>query len=138
MSLAAARASQSRIEEVIEEPPARTQNIQLVCNTAEHRQPVHNTAEDTQPVQNVAELSQLTPNTTEYPFRRAKNASYVPAVSKGTGVQQAGNKKQEPAFRMLPLVHDAAIASDMYKCTMKLPITITQCELLLLSPEVCA
>ena len=78
------------------------------------------------------------PNVTEHPFRGAKDASYVPTVSKGTGVQQTGNKKQEAAFRTLPPVHDAAIASDVYKCTRELPITITQCELLLLSPEVCA
>ena len=55
--VAAARMSQSRIEEVIEEPPARTQNIQLAYNTTEHRQPVHNTAEATQPAQNAAEPS---------------------------------------------------------------------------------
>ena len=97
---------------------------------------MHNTAEATQPVQNAAEPSQLVPNATEHPFRGAKDASYVPATTKSTGVQQTGNKKQEPAFRTLPPVPDAAIASDMYKHTMELPITITQCKLLLLCPEV--
>ena len=84
--VAAARTLQSRIEEIIEEPPARTQNIQLACNATEHRQPVHNTAADTQPAWNAAEPSQLMPNVTEHPFRRAKDALDVPMVSKGTGV----------------------------------------------------
>ena len=50
---------------------------------------------------------QLAPNATKHPFRGAKDASYVPAITKSTGVQQTGNKKQEPAFRTLPPVHDA-------------------------------
>ena len=41
-----------------------------------------------------------------------------------------------PAYRTLPPIHEASIAIDMYKRAMDASITITQHELLLLSPEV--
>lgn len=81
------------------------------------------------------------PVTQEHPFRNAKDAAYVPPVNKPTAnnvssVPQVPAKKPEQAYRTLPPIHDANIATDVYKRAMESPITITQRELLSLSPEV--
>ncbi len=47
-------------------------------------------------------------------------------------------KKTDPAYYTLPAIHDAAIATTIYKRTLNSPLTITYHELLSLSPEVCS
>lgn len=106
-AVAAARSSRATIEEVIEEP------------TNQAPQPQANQ---------------------EHPFRGAKDASYIPAINKPINTPvtapQTYQRKQEAAYRTLPPIHDAAIATDVFKRSMELPITLTQRELLSLSPEV--
>ena len=78
-----------------------------------------------------------TVDTPEHPFRHAKDAAYAPPTSRNIGAPAPqNNKKSEPAYRTQPSIYKASIATDVYSRTMDTPITITQRELLSLSPEV--
>ena len=76
----------------------------------------------------------------EHLFRLAKDAAYSPPTIKNVGSQDKQvppiNKKPEPAYRTLPPIHNPLIAETVFKRSMETPITITQRELLSLSPEV--
>ena len=77
----------------------------------------------------------------EHPYRLAKDAAYAPPATRNVGgiVKAPFTKPQTgsaPAYKTLPPVHEAAIAIDVYKRAMDATITITQRELLSLSPEV--
>jgi hypothetical protein len=75
----------------------------------------------------------------EHPYRNAKDAAYTPPADRNIGAPvkvPANAKKIDPAYKTLPAVHDPLIAVDVYKRSMETPITITQRELLSLSPEV--
>ena len=80
--------------------------------------------------------------TQEHPFRSAKDAAYTPPSSKNVGAQDktpsVPYKKAEPAYKTLPPVHSPAITASVSQRSMEAPITITQKELLSLSPEVCS
>ena len=77
----------------------------------------------------------------EYPFQKAKDATYAPPSTCNIGgiIKVLATKPSiasVQAYRTLPPVHEASIAIDVYKRAMEAPITITQHELLSLSPEV--
>ena len=75
----------------------------------------------------------------EHPYRNVKDAAYTPPIDRNVGAPAkipVNAKKNDPAYKTLPAVHDPAIAADVYKRSMETPITITQRELLSLSPEV--
>ena len=76
----------------------------------------------------------------EHPFRNAKDAAYTPPSTKNVGAQDkplpAPYKRADPAYRTLPPVHSPDIATSVFQRSMEAPITITQRELLSLSPEV--
>ena len=97
----------ARIEEVIEENPVQQPTLETVL---------------------------------EHPFRNAKDVIYIPLGIKNVGAEDkntpATAKRPEPAYKTLLPVHDSAIATNVYKQSMEAPITITQRELLSLSPEV--
>jgi Aspartyl protease len=115
--VAAARAQlrTSRIEEVIEPPASQSQPQEVQEVPVPARAP-------------------------EHPFRYAKDASYTPPSTKNVGAQDkvpsAPYKRADPAYRTLPPIHDPAIAATVFQRAMEAPITITQRELLSLSPEV--
>ena len=102
--------------------------------------------EDTQPT--VSKEKTVSPDpalvtqpteTTEHPFRSARDAAYAPPAARNVGAPvkaPAAGKKQEPAYKTLPPIHDPLIATEVYQRSMDAPITITQRELLSLSPEV--
>lgn len=102
--------------------------------------------EDTRPV--VAKETTVVPEKTpviqsitapEHPFQNAKDAAYAPPATRNVGAPikpPVVAKKHEPAYKTLPPIHDPSIAADVYKRSMDAPITITQRELLSLSPEV--
>ena len=46
------------------------------------------------------------------------------------------NKKLEPAYKQQPAIYKVLIATNVYSRTMDTLITVTQWELLSLSPEV--
>ena len=75
----------------------------------------------------------------EHPYQNAKDAAYAPPANRNVGAPfkaPSPSKKNDPAYKTLPAVHDPSIATDVYKRSMETPITITQRELLSLSPEV--
>jgi hypothetical protein len=53
-----------------------------------------------------------------------------------TPPKPSAQKKAEPAYRTLPPIYDEKIAANVYDHAMGAPVTLTQCELLSLSPEV--
>ena len=73
----------------------------------------------------------------EHPYSNVKDAIYHPPTDRNVGapVKQV-NKRPEQAYKTLPPIHDPQIALEVYKRSMEAPITITQPELLSLSPEV--
>jgi hypothetical protein len=73
----------------------------------------------------------------EHPFRNTRDAAYAPPVSRNVGVlpKPQAAKVTMPAYRTQPPIHDSGIATDVYKRAMNAPVTITQRELLSLSPE---
>jgi hypothetical protein len=74
----------------------------------------------------------------EHPFRDAQDATYAPPASRNVGVapKLPAAKTAAPAYKTLPPIHDTTIAAEVYKRAMDTAITITQRELLSLSPEV--
>ena len=105
--------------------------------------------DDTRP--EVAEEAQVVPavpepaepahliETTEHLYRNAKDAAYAPPSDRNLGAPVKAppvSKRNDPAYKTLPPVHDPSIATEVYKRSMDAPITITQQELLSLSPEV--
>jgi hypothetical protein len=76
----------------------------------------------------------------EHPFRNAKDAAYIPPSIRNVGAQDKSPavpyKRPDAAYKTLPPVHNPAIAATVFQRSMEAPITITQRELLSLSPEV--
>jgi hypothetical protein len=119
--------NQARIEEVDDED-----DQQVHPKASKVTPPV--TITNTQP-------STVQPTTLpEHPYRHAKDAAYTPPTNRNVGAQDKGTpavpKKTEPAYRTLPPIHDPAIAATVYKRSMDTQVTLTQRELLSLSPEV--
>ena len=73
-----------------------------------------------------------------HPFTRAKDAAYAPPTTNNVVAKPkpAPLKKPDVPLRTATLVYNPQVASAVYVCTMDSQITITQCELLSLSPEV--
>lgn len=77
--------------------------------------------------------------TPEHPYQNAKDAAYAPPATRNVGAPAkapVASRRPDGAYKTLPAVHDPSIAADVYKRSMEAPITITQRELLSLSPEV--
>jgi hypothetical protein len=73
-----------------------------------------------------------------HPYAEAPDATYAPPSNRNFAAlpKQAPPKKNEPAYRTLPSVYDGKIATDVYDRAMAAQVTLTQRELLSLSPEV--
>jgi hypothetical protein len=73
-----------------------------------------------------------------HPYQNAKDATYAPPTDRNVGAQVKVpfTKAAVPAYKSYPPVHEAAIAVDVYKRAMESQVTITQRELLSLSPEI--
>ena len=75
----------------------------------------------------------------EHPFRRARDATYVPpSVHKDEQPKPnaPSTAKRDVAYRTLPVIHDPAIANAVYNRALESHFTITHRELLSLAPEV--
>src|SRR6202522_3978667 len=94
--------------------------------------------EEAAPKQPTVSTSNSQPTIPEHPYRNARDAAYAPPVNRNVAVPDKPNngKRPEPAYKTLPPVHDPTIAANIYKRSMDAPITITQRELLSMSPEV--
>jgi hypothetical protein len=73
-----------------------------------------------------------------HPYAEARDATYAVPKARNFGAlpKPAVPKKPEPAYRTLPPIYDGKIASDVYDRAMAASVTLTQRELLSLSPEV--
>ncbi|KAJ3510089.1 hypothetical protein NLJ89_g4871 [Agrocybe chaxingu] len=77
-------------------------------------------------------------NGPEHPFRDVQDATYVPLQDRNIGAvpKPQAPKKSDAAYRTLPPIHDSRIATAVYDRSLNTPVTITQRELLSLSPEI--
>ena len=73
-----------------------------------------------------------------HPFARAKDASYSPPTTDNIATKPKPPlpKKSEGSYKTTAPIYDPKVTSDVYACTMDSQITLTQHELLSLSPEV--
>src|SRR6202790_1845530 len=73
-----------------------------------------------------------------HPFAEVKDATYARPTDRNFATLPRGlpPKRPELAYRTLPPVYDGKIATDVYQRAMASQVTITQRELLSLSPEV--
>jgi hypothetical protein len=73
-----------------------------------------------------------------HPFAGVRDATYAPPADRNFAALPKPNpvKKIEPAYRSLPPIHDKKVATDVYDRAMSTQVTLTQRELLSLSPEV--
>ena len=78
------------------------------------------------------------PESPIHPFANVKDATYAAPHERNFGglPKPAAPKKAEPAYRTLPPVYDGKVAAEVYDRAMATPVTLTQRELLSLSPEV--
>jgi hypothetical protein len=88
----------------------------------------------------VEETPAHTQEALEHPFRKSKDAVYIPPAEKNVRIKDKTTltitKKPEPAYCTLPLIHDPAMAVNILKQSMEAPITIMQKKPLSLSPKV--
>ena len=73
-----------------------------------------------------------------HPFARAKDTAYALPTTNNVAakLKPPPLKKPDVSLRTATLVYDAQVASTVYAHMMDFQITISQCELLLLLPEV--
>ncbi|KAF7314134.1 hypothetical protein HMN09_00572600 [Mycena chlorophos] len=76
----------------------------------------------------------------EHPFAQARDAAYAPPRDRNLGARipnpPAAAKKPDVAYRTTAPIYDEKIASEVFGRSMDAPVTLTQRELLSLSPEV--
>src|SRR6202522_559126 len=94
--------------------------------------------EEAAPKQPTVSTSNSQPTIPEHLYRNARDAAYAPPVNRNIAAQYkpSNEKRPGPAYKTLPPVHDPTITANVYKQSMDAPITITQWELLSMSPEV--
>jgi len=73
-----------------------------------------------------------------HPFAEARDATYAAPQNRNFAAppKPTAQKKAEPAYRTLPPIYDEKIAANVYDRAMAASVTLTQRELLSLSPEV--
>jgi hypothetical protein len=75
----------------------------------------------------------------EHPYRRVQDTTYQPPAACNFGApMKQPIKNPETVPKVLPPIHDPFVAANIYKCSIDVPIMVTQHELLFLSPEVCS
>jgi hypothetical protein len=75
-----------------------------------------------------------------HPFGNAQDATYLPPTNQNFAAapKPPPVKKTDPTYKTFPPVYDGKIVTDVYDHAMAAQVMLTQCELLSLSPEVCA
>ena len=122
------RAQKARNQEQVAEAPAASDASASAPITAP-RQPKAITSEG-----NANHTSQPP----VHPFACAKDASYSPPTTDNVAAKPKPPlpKKPEGSYKTTAPIYDPKVTSEVYACTMDSQITLTQCELLSLSPEV--
>jgi hypothetical protein len=136
----AQKARAATIEEVEEEDEAAVRAArQPRVEEVTDEEAVRNVSPGVAPVVREATPVSQSTSASEHPYQRAKDAAYIPPTMRNIGAPVKStpvNKRGDPAYKTLPPVHDPQIAIEVYKRSMEAPITITQRELLSISPEV--
>lgn len=93
---------------------------------------------DASPSQETQESSHPHPEPPVHPYANAADATYVPPTNRNFAAapKPPPAKKNEPAYKTFPPVYDGKVATDVYDRAMATEVTLTQRELLSLSPEV--
>ena len=73
-----------------------------------------------------------------HPYAGAKDMAYIPPTTENVAAKPKPSppKKANAPLKTFAPVYDPQIASDIYAQSMNAQVTLTQCELLSLSPEV--
>ena len=73
-----------------------------------------------------------------HPFADVSDATYAPPVNRNfaTAPKPQPPKKADPAYKTSAPIYDGKVATDVYDRAMDAQVTLTQRELLSLSPEV--
>jgi hypothetical protein len=125
--------------EITEEAPPRKQVMRPEVVINRTRPPVTRSAPapSSEPV-TVEATPAAVDNGPTHPYADVPDATYAPPVNCNFAAtpKQAPAKKAEPAYKTLPPVYDGKIATDVYDRAMATQVTLTQRELLSLSPEV--
>jgi hypothetical protein len=76
--------------------------------------------------------------TPAHPFAKAQDGTYAPPQDRNIGAtpKPPAARKPEPAYRTTAPVYDEKVASEVFNRSMEASITLSQRELLSLSPEV--
>ena len=86
----------------------------------------------------VEDVAAAEPEPPIHPFAEARDATYAAPQNRnfGTAPKPPAAKKADPAYRTQAPIYDGKIAADVYDRAMSTSVTLTQRELLSLSPEV--
>src|SRR5271156_902532 len=88
---------------------------------------------DAAPRQPATSSSNSQPTVPEHPFRNARDGVYMPPVNRNIG---ANFQRPDPAYKNAAPIHDPEVATKVYHRYLESPITLTNRELLSLSPEI--
>ncbi|KAI0363444.1 hypothetical protein BV20DRAFT_1031326 [Pilatotrama ljubarskyi] len=130
----------ARIEEVPDEPTARTQNTPVADDTPKDASKcAHVTVPGSE-----ASTPTAPPVVVEHPFRSARDATYAPPSQRNYGLPPASlskpntsaPKKNEAAYRSFVPVYDPKHAANVFRRCLETPTSLTLEELLALFPEI--
>ena len=84
------------------------------------------------------ESGDTNPEPPVHPYAKAADATYVPPTNRNFAAapKPLPAKKNEPAYKTYPPIYDGKVANEVYDRAMATEVTLTQRELLSLSPEV--
>ena len=84
------------------------------------------------------ESSDSNPEPPVHPYAKAADATYILPTNHNFAVapKPLPAKKNEPAYKTFPPIYDGKVANEVYDRAMATEVTLTQRELLSLSPEV--
>jgi len=91
---------------------------------------------DAAPRQPATSSSNSQPTVPEHPFRNARDGVYMPPVNRNIGAKPANFQRPDPAYKNTAPIHDPEVATKVYHRYLESPITLTNRELLSLSPEI--
>ena len=110
--VAPVRETTPMVRDVSAQPPAVAPKPAIIITAPQPEEPVH-------------------------PFSLAKDAAYAPPNVRNVGAlpKVPSAKAATPAYKTLPPIHDPAIAIEVYQRAMDSMVSVSQRELLSLSPE---
>ncbi|KAJ6540497.1 hypothetical protein B0H19DRAFT_959651, partial [Mycena capillaripes] len=71
-----------------------------------------------------------------HPFANVRDAAYAPPTDRNAGLPPPGQQKTAQAYRTNAPIYNEKDASDVFETSLNAPVTITQRQLLSISPDV--